>query len=203
MLDRERSIEVVGCGTCEAALGEIAASTAELVLLDMTGRGSLGVLRQLRTILPALRVVAVALAEVASDVIACAEAGICGYVAQDGTVADLVSTIKRSISGELICPPRITALVFDRLSALSSGHPPLASSASLTPREREIAGLIARGLQNKEIARRLNLGNSTIKNSVHNILQKLNIQRRNEILGHRFDISAGHGAATPLLSQRG
>jgi DNA-binding NarL/FixJ family response regulator len=53
----------------------------------------------------------------------------------------------------------------------------------LTPREREIAALVACNLPNKEIARRLRLGPATIKNHVHNILQKLNIHRRGDIAG--------------------
>ena len=56
----------------------------------------------------------------------------------------------------------------------------------LTPREREIAALVACNLPNKEIARRLRLGPATVKNHVHNILQKLNIHRRGDIAGRRL-----------------
>jgi DNA-binding NarL/FixJ family response regulator len=137
--------------------------------------------------------VAVALAEREADVIACAEAGICAYVPQSGTVEDLVEAMTRSLNGELICPPRIAALLFDRVASLSTIRLPGEDEKALTTREREIAGLIARGLQNKEIARRLCLGNATVKNHVHNILQKLRIQRRNDIFGRRFDIDPWRG----------
>src|SRR5438270_838359 len=64
---------------------------------------------------------------------------------------------------------------------LSGGREPVVADAPLTSRERQIAALVASGLPNKEIARRLRLGHATIKNHVHNILQKLNLQRRGEI----------------------
>jgi DNA-binding NarL/FixJ family response regulator len=202
MLSREGRLDVIGQGSCANALQEIGMLAPELVLLDMAGHNSLAVPRQLRVVLPALRIVAVALAELDADVIACAEAGICGYVPQDGNVEDLIATMMRSLSGELICTPRITALLFDRVATLSSGRPPNPSFEALTRREREIAGLIGRGLQNKEIARRLCLSNATIKNHVHNILQKLQIQRRSEIFGQRFDVDPRRGDDAAMQSGR-
>jgi DNA-binding NarL/FixJ family response regulator len=161
---------------------------------------SLALPRRLRSILPGLRVVAVAVSELGADVIACAEAGICGYVARDGNVEHLIGAIMGALTGELVCPPQITAMLFDRVATLHSSRPPSPSGEGLTRREREIAKLIARGLQNKEIARCLCLSNATVKNHVHNILQKLHFQRRNEIFGHRFDIDTWYGGTVP--SQR-
>jgi DNA-binding NarL/FixJ family response regulator len=157
----------------------------ELVLLDMAGPGSLAVLSQLHMILPALRIIAVALAELDADVIACAEAGVCAYVPQDATVEELAATMMRTLGGEVICPPRIIAQLFDRLATLSFRLVPSPAEGSLTRREREIASLIGRGLQNKEIARHLCLATATVKNHVHSILQKLKIQSRSEICGRR------------------
>lgn len=194
MLDRESAIDVIGHGSCSDALQEIGTFMPEVVLLDTTGHTALAFPRQLRAILPSARIVGVAVAELEANVIACAEAGICGYVTQSGAIGDLVEAIICARNGELVCPPRITALLFDRLAILSTGRP---IHGALTAREQEIAGLIARGLQNKEIARRLSLGNATVKNHVHNILQKLKIQRRSEIFGRRFDIGRVDGTPTP------
>jgi two-component system, NarL family, nitrate/nitrite response regulator NarL len=188
ILARESRVDVVGYGSYSDTLREIGKLTPELVLLDIHGSGSLDLPEKLRAILPGLRVVAAAVSEFGPDVIACAEAGICGYVARDGDVEDLIGTIMRALSGELVLPPHITAMLFDRVATLYSSRSPSLPGEGLTRREREIAGLVARGLQNKEIARCLCLGNATVKNHVHNILRKLNIQRRNEIFGQRFDI---------------
>jgi two-component system nitrate/nitrite response regulator NarL len=188
MIIPEGGLEVVGHGSCSEALQEIGNLAPDLALLDMAGNNYLFVPRLLHTILPSLRIVAVAVADLETDIIACAEAGICGYVAQSGTVEDLVGVLLRALTGEVICSPRVAALLFDRLAVLASDRLPGPAVGKLTRRERQIAGLIARGLQNKEIARRLCLGHATVKNHVHNILRKLNIQRRNEIFGRHFDI---------------
>ena len=199
MMIREGRLEVVGHGSSSQALAEIGNSAPDLALLDMAGDDCLVIPRQLHAVLPALRIVAVAVAELETSIIACAEAGICGYVAQSGTVEELVAVLLRALTGELVCSPRIAARLFDRLATLSAGQPPGAADSPLTRREREIAGLVARGLQNKEIARHLCLGHATVKNHVHNILQKLNIQRRSEILGRRFDVEPwlGRGPVAP------
>ncbi|HUC09283.1 MAG TPA: response regulator transcription factor [Stellaceae bacterium] len=186
MLTRQGALDVVGDGSPADALREIGNLAPQLVLLDMGGLDSLAVPRQLRVILPDLQVVAVALAEQGARIVACAEAGICAYVAQNATIEDLVAAILRSLNGEVICPPKITALLFDRVASLASNRLSDQSAEPLTRREREIAAMMASGLQNKEIARRLCLGNATVKNHVHNILQKLRIQRRTEILGRHF-----------------
>jgi two-component system nitrate/nitrite response regulator NarL len=196
MLTGEGRLNVVGHGLSADALDEVTNLAPDLVLLDMAGPDSLIVPAQLRRALPALRIVAVALADLGADIIACAEAGICAYVAQSGTVEDLVAAMMRALNGELVCPPRITALLFDRVASLANAHPSGVRSDALTRRERQIAEFISRGLQNKDIARRLCLGPATVKNHVHNILQKLKVQRRSEIFGRSFNIdTAGPGLA--------
>ena len=199
ILGRERRVDVIGYGSCADALEEVSRLVPDLVLLDVKGQHSSAVPRQLRAILPALRIVAIAVTEMWTDIIACAEAGICGYVAQDGTVEHLIETILCALRGEVICHPRIAALLFDRVAALSSNNSPSSSFDAMTPREREIALLIARGLQNKDIARRLYLSNATVKNHVHNVLKKLRIQRRRELFGRRFDVDLQSGNNTALL----
>jgi two-component system nitrate/nitrite response regulator NarL len=112
-----------------------------------------------------------------------------GYVGQDGSAEDLVAAVLRALRGEVLCSPQIAAFLFNRIATLSSGRSTAPADAPLTPREREIAALVACNLPNKEIARRLCLGPATIKNHVHNILQKLDIHRRGEIAGLQLERS--------------
>jgi DNA-binding NarL/FixJ family response regulator len=185
-LTRQSELNVVGAGCSGDVLSQIPASRPEVLLLDLATRDSLAVPRRAQQVLPTLRVVAFAVAEVEENVLACAEAGISGYVAQDGSVEDLVTAVLRALRGEVLCSPQIAAFLFDRIATLSSGRPTAPADAPLTPREREIAALVACNLSNKEVARRLCLGPATIKNHVHNILQKLDIHRRGEIAGMRL-----------------
>jgi two-component system, NarL family, nitrate/nitrite response regulator NarL len=180
-LVRQRQLDVLGAGGSRDFLDRIAALRPEVLLLDLGASQSLTIPRRAQEVLPALRVVAFAVAEMDENVLACAEAGISGYVAQDGSVEDLIAAVLCALRGEPVCSPRIAGLLFSRMAALSNGRAAAAADASLTRRERDVAALVVCNLPNKEIARRLRLGPTTVKNHVHNILQKLNIHRRGDI----------------------
>lgn len=94
----------------------------------------------------------------------------------------LVRTIEALAKGETLYSPRVVQMLFSRASALA-GHNGASSTdyaGGLTPRAREIIGLIERGLCNKEIAVHLSIEVQTVKNHVHNILDKLQLQDRRE-----------------------
>jgi two-component system, NarL family, nitrate/nitrite response regulator NarL len=180
-LTQQSALNVLGAGSSADVLGRISALRPQALLLDLAAHNSFAISRRAQQIDPALRVVAFAVAEADENVLACAEAGISGYVTRDGSIEDLVTAVRCALRGELVCAPRIAALLFSRLASLSGRQPTMSVVALLTPREREIAALVTCNLRNKEIARQLRLGPATIKNHVHNILQKLNVQRRGEI----------------------
>jgi DNA-binding NarL/FixJ family response regulator len=123
-----------------------------------------------------LPVIGFGISESATDVIGCAEAGLAGFIDQTGSVDNLVAAVGDALRGEFKCSPRVTTILCARLARLAD-HGDRAP-ASLTPRELEIAGMVAEGLSNKEIAQGLRIGPTTVKNHVHNILDKLNVRRR-------------------------
>jgi DNA-binding NarL/FixJ family response regulator len=180
-------LDVIGTGGACDFLDQIAALRPDALLLDLGVRNSLEVPRQARRILPGLPVIAFAVGELERDILACAEAGISGYVMHNGTADDLVVAVHCALKGELMCSPRVAALLFDRMATLSERWVAEFASASLTSREREIAALVARSLPNKEIARHLRLSPTTVKNHVHNILQKLKIHRREDVARLQLD----------------
>jgi two-component system, NarL family, nitrate/nitrite response regulator NarL len=83
---------------------------------------------------------------------------------------------------ELICSPRVAALLFQQIGALSSLRINTDYLHKLTRREHEVLTLIAEGLSNKQIAQRLDITLSTTKNHVHNLLNKLQVHRRSEVM---------------------
>jgi DNA-binding NarL/FixJ family response regulator len=182
VLARQSELHVLGAGGSSDVIVQIQELRPQVLLLDLMATEGLTIPRRALQVLPALRVVAFAVSEMETNVFSYAEAGICAYVEQDGSLEDLVSAVLHALRDELVCSPRIAALLFDRVATQSRTPPAAAVSSSLTRREREIAALVATGLANKEIARRLHLGPATIKNHVHNILQKLNVRRRREII---------------------
>ena len=121
------------------------------------------------------------------DILACIEGeGAAGYLVIDSSLDDLVSNIKAVMNGETLCSPRVASLAFDRVSVLTrqiEGHH-VGDKARLTRRETEIVRLIDEGLTNKEIAIHLHIEVSTVKNHVHNILDKLHLHNRHSAVRH-------------------
>jgi DNA-binding NarL/FixJ family response regulator len=192
-LARQSDLEILGAGSSGDAIERIISLQPEVLLLDLSVRDSLALSRRARELVPALRVVAFAVEEQEENILACARAGICGYLAQDGSVEDVVAAVRRALNGELLCSPRIAAFLFSRIAAFPDAHAGPPVDVLLTRREREIAALLACDLPNKEIARRLHLGPATIKNHVHNILQKLNLRHRGDVA--RLQLNQIYGAS--------
>jgi two-component system, NarL family, nitrate/nitrite response regulator NarL len=180
-LGQRPQIAVVGTSSRRAAaLTEIARLQPAVVLLDMAMPESFVMVRELRECAPDVKVVALAVADDDQDVLACAEVGLAGYVPRDGSFEDLVAAVESAARGELLCSPRMAAALFRRLATLADGREPTRGEQQLTTRELEILRLIGDRLSNKEIAARLSIEVATVKNHVHNILEKLHVHTRSE-----------------------
>jgi two-component system, NarL family, nitrate/nitrite response regulator NarL len=185
-LERDPSISVVGL--C-ADLAEVVALSplpqADLVLVDAALRDGIATARRTRQVKPDVRIIAYAVRETKEDVIAWAEAGVIGYVPDTAALADLVRLIMDIHGGEQPCSGRVAAELLRRIAVTESpgiARTALSPAPALTRREREAAELIATGLSDKEIARRLNISLATAKLHVHNLLGKLNVQRRGQVV---------------------
>jgi DNA-binding NarL/FixJ family response regulator len=168
---------VIGAaGTLEDTVAFLENARIDVMLFDLGVDPGLVGLRRL-SCYDGLQVLALGVVEREDMVIACAEAGIAGYVTPVSSIAELVHTIRCAARGEFSCPPRIAAGLLRRLAAIA----PLAAPVDLphlTVREREIVRLIEHGLSNKEIGKRLGIQVATVKNHVHSILEKLGVARR-------------------------
>jgi two-component system nitrate/nitrite response regulator NarL len=122
--------------------------------------------------------VAIGIADSDSEVVACAERGAAGYVTRDASVEELTVTIRQAADGEFNCSPRTAGSLIRRLGALAAELKLGPQRVQLTHREREVAALMRQDLSNKEIAIRLRIEVATVKNHVHNVLDKLNVHRR-------------------------
>ncbi|MBS0181097.1 MAG: response regulator transcription factor [Nitrospira sp.] len=121
------------------------------------------------------------------DILACIEGeGASGYLLMDSSLDDLIGNIRAVMNGETLCSPRVASLAFDRVSALTRQieSRQVSERARLTKRETEIVRLIDEGLTNKEIAAHLHIEVSTVKNHVHNILDKLHLHNRYSAVKH-------------------
>jgi DNA-binding NarL/FixJ family response regulator len=182
-LSADPRFEVVGCAVdVPEAAAAFAALEPDVTLLDLAGADAPVHVRSLLALAPAARVVALGVTEAEDDVLPLAEAGVAGYVTRDGSVDDLLATVESVAAGETICSPRMTATLLRRVALLARDRRAEGPTAErdLTSRERQIVALIDEGLSNKEIATRLRIELATVKNHVHNILEKLHVRRRGE-----------------------
>lgn len=167
-----------------ASLRHTLATTAvDLVLVDVTQGINLSDIRTIALESPDVSLVALGLAEHENAVIRCGRAGFAGYVAREATVDELYRTIFDVVRGRLACSPEISGHLLRALSHIDPLPFELPQAErTLTRREAQILQFLAQGLANKEIARELSLSVSTVKHHVHNILFKLQLQRRGQVM---------------------
>lgn len=177
-------VEVVGeAADVESAVQGIRATAPEVVLLDvhLPGGGGKAVIETLRAEHPDVVFLALSVSDAAEDVIAVIRAGARGYVTKTISSDDLAAAIVRVRDGDAVFSPRLAGFVLDAFA----GEVPLTVSDpemdQLTPREREVMRLIARGYTYKEIARRLSLSVKTVETHVSAVLRKLQLSSRHEL----------------------
>lgn len=182
-LEETDAVQVVGdSDDWQSALPVLASKSPDVVLLDMALPVAAGAIAEIAALPDAPRIVAIARTDNESEVLACAEAGISGYIGATDSISSAVEAIEGVARGELLTTPRVAAVLLQRVRILSASTPEAAAFHRLTPREREIAELLGGGHTNKEIAHRLGIEPTTVKNHVHNILEKLQVRRRAEVL---------------------
>jgi len=182
----ERGFEVAVAVDASSGLESIRAHRPKVALVDAAVPAAIDLIREAGS----TRVVVFGLGDTEEEVVACAEAGASGYVARDDSFDDLVAALESAARSELLCSPRMAAVLLRRVSTLAVEWRG-GATRRLTPREREIVELIDEGLSNKEIARRLSIELATVKNHVHNILEKLQVRRRGEAVAYVRDRARG------------
>lgn len=194
VLSNLESIQVVGAENgFEGAIIKISQTCPDVVLLDMTMVGAFCAAKKIIQRYPKSKVVALSAPEAEKEVIECAEAGIAGYVAREASLDELVDAVKGTNNGEIRYPPKIATFIFNQIRRLAQGaeNPSMITTKSLetndveidlTNRERQVSRLIYEGLSNKQIARTLTIEVSTVKNHVHNILVKLDVKSRGQVV---------------------
>lgn len=181
LLAAQQDLQVVGtAGTVRRGLSLIAALHPNVVLLDIEIENGIAAAREICNPVPQTKIIALAIEDKTAQIVSCAEAGVTGFITHEGSLDDLLDTIRFACSGELRCSPRIAAALAKRVARLAR-HPSTAMGVQyLTAREMEVIRLIEQGLSNKEIARQMCIGVTTVKNHVHHILNKLNVHSRGQ-----------------------
>jgi DNA-binding NarL/FixJ family response regulator len=170
-------------GTVEEAAAAILEEKPDVVLLDvhMPGGGGVEVIRRVAERRPAQRFLALSVSDAAEDVIAIIRAGARGYVTKSISAQELADAIGRVRDGDAVFSPRLAGFVLDAFHGEIPEGEVDPELDQLTPREREVLRLIARGYLYKEIAARLSISPKTVEAHVGAVLRKLQLSSRHEL----------------------
>jgi two-component system nitrate/nitrite response regulator NarL len=184
------SIEVLGADSVQETQNVLRTTPTDVALIDALSPSDSDMVGTLRKVCAQVRILAVGVRETASEVLACAAAGIDGYVPMDAALGDMVAAIENVVRGELTCSPKVAASLYQCI-----GFSRAAAASPLTTRELQVADLMNRGYPTKEIAWRLGVQPCTAKNHVRNILHKLHVHGRGQavaklrtLIGERFGV---------------
>lgn len=185
-LDRGVSdVEVVGdAGSVEEAVATIRHVRPDVVLLDvhMPDGGGAEVLRRVRPELPDVVFLALSVSDAADDVIAVIRLGARGYVTKTISARELADAIRRVRTGDAVFSPRLAGFVLDVFSDRPGAAGPADPELDrLTPRERDVLRLLARGYAYKEIAAELFISVKTVETHVSSVLRKTQLSNRYEL----------------------
>jgi two-component system, NarL family, nitrate/nitrite response regulator NarL len=162
----------------------------DAALVDLVARDRIPLVRALAAMDGGPVVVGLGVRETEEDVVAAAEAGVDAFVGMEATVAELVQSIDGATRGELVCSPRVSGILRRRVAAMASG-PASNPDVRLTAREADIMELIAAGFTNRDVADRLCIQLSTVKNHLHHVFEKLHARDRREAVQTFRALTAG------------
>lgn len=178
------AVEVVGeADDVDSAVAAILADPPDVVLLDvhMPGGGGTEVVRRVLERGTVTAFLALSVSDAAEDVIGVIRAGARGYVTKTITGSELVDAIERVAGGDAVFSPRLAGFVLDAFAG-AIDVPAIDSDLDrLSPREREVMRLIARGYAYKEVAKELFISVKTVETHVSHVLRKLQLSSRHEL----------------------
>jgi DNA-binding NarL/FixJ family response regulator len=175
LLASEPDVEVVGAvGDGDAAVSATAELTPDVVLMDIEMPGVDGVqaTQRIGTTAPGTAVVILTTFADRARITRALDAGAAGYLLKDAEPSELIDGIRAAVAGATPISPRVATRLADQ------ADDPI--PASLTPREREVLTLLAEGLANKQIARRLGIAEKTVKAHLTRVFAALDVSDRTQ-----------------------
>jgi two-component system NarL family response regulator len=183
LLGVEADIEVVGeAGDGNVAVDLVAETTPDVVLLDvrMPKRTGLEACVRIKELSPATRIIMLTVSDEESDLYEAVKNGASGYLLKDSSIDEVAQAVRVVAEGQSLISPSMAAKLIDEFKEISRADRDAAGTPRLTDRELEVLRLVARGLNNREVAKQLFISENTVKNHVRNILDKLQLHSRME-----------------------
>ncbi|HEV2888960.1 MAG TPA: response regulator transcription factor [Frankiaceae bacterium] len=184
----EAGHDVVGtAGDGRAAVDVVKATRPDVVVMDLQlpVLGGVEATRLIAEAVPTARVLVLSASGEHADVLDAVKAGATGYLVKSASADDLRSAVERTAAGDPVFTPGLAGLVLGEFRRMTTGEP----EVRLTDRETEVLRLVAKGLTYKQIAERLVLSHRTVQNHVQNVLNKLQLHTRYELV--RYALKKG------------
>jgi DNA-binding NarL/FixJ family response regulator len=198
LLDAQPDMEVVGeAGDGRQAVTQAARLRPDVVLMDvrMPGLDGLDATRQITAAGAAPKVLILTTFDLDEYVYAALRAGASGFLLKTASAQVLADAVRVVAAGEAMLAPTVTRRLIAEFARLRPVTPPIRPD-TLTARETEILTLIARGLSNAEIARRLVIAEQTVKTHIGRILTKLDLRDRTQAAVYAYNTGRVHPGAT-------
>ena len=183
LLGVEDDIEVVGEAGDGVAGTELAISAApDVILMDvrMPKRSGIEACVAIKEAAPAARIIMLTVSDEEADLYEAVKNGASGYLLKDSSIDEVAQAIRVVSDGQSLISPSMAIKLLDEFKQMSRSDRQQVPTPRLTERELEVLKLVAQGLNNREIAKRLFISENTVKNHVRNILEKLQLHSRME-----------------------
>ena len=187
VLDSEPDIELVGQASDGAeAVEKAGESLPDVVLMDIRMPRSSGIeaCRALKDVVPSAKIVMLTISDEEEDLFEAIRAGASGYLLKDIPLDEVAETVRAVHGGQSLINPSMAGKLLTEFAALArreeSERAQRIPAPRLTEREIQVLKLVARGMNNRDIAKELFISDNTVKNHVRNILEKLQIHSRME-----------------------
>jgi DNA-binding NarL/FixJ family response regulator len=185
ILEQEADLELVG----EASDGAEAVDKAQelmpdVVLMDvrMPKRSGIEATTQIKDLLPHVKILMLTISDEEADLYDAIKAGASGYLLKEIPIEEVADAIRSVWAGQSRISPSMASKLLSEFSAMAKGGAdrPQVPTPKLTDREMEVLQLVAKGLNNRDIAKQLYISENTVKNHIRNILEKLHLHSRME-----------------------
>jgi two-component system NarL family response regulator len=183
LLGVEDDIEVVGEAGDGVAATELAAATVpDVILMDvrMPKRSGIEACVAIKEAAPTARIIMLTVSDEEADLYDAVKNGASGYLLKDSSIDEVAQAIRVVADGQSLISPSMAIKLLDEFKQMSRSDRQQVPTPRLTDRELEVLKLVAQGLNNREIAKRLFISENTVKNHVRNILEKLQLHSRME-----------------------
>ena len=185
----DTDIEVVGEASDGITATELAVKTApDVILLDvrMPRRTGVEACRGIKEAVPSAKIIMLTVSDEEADLYESVKNGASGYLLKDSSIEEVAQAIRVVNEGQSLISPSMAVKLIDEFKQMSKPEREQGPALRLTDRELEVLRLVAKGLNNREVAKQLFISENTVKNHVRNMLEKLQLHSRMEAVMYAY-----------------